>query len=345
MALTLTAAAQAQPDWRAVAVPYYSPRAFLQGQVEYWQAPRAHEFDQAAAALSVRVAAYCAVAQTDHGATGTPPTAARQAWQHALLAWSRLSVVPTGPLIQRRSAQRVDYAPVRPEQIRRAIERHPAGAADMERQPSAAKGFGALEHLLWPPARHAAPPCPYAAQVAADIAREASTLALALRPEGAAAPDESAAVAAMSEAVNQWIGALEKLRLQGLERPLREAQARGSSRPVFARAASGASYAERSARWQGLQALAVLPAGPAPAPGAGLVPLETYLRGKGLNPLADRLVQQVRAADTALRAAATAAPARLQAAARSLAALGALVEAEVAPALDIRVGFSDADGD
>jgi predicted lipoprotein len=335
--LLLSAAlpARAQADWRAVAVPYYGIPAFMQGQLQHWYAPRAGEFEQAAAALARSVKAHCA---------GGPLAAARQDWRDALLAWSRLSAVAVGPLIERRSAQRMDYAPVRPEQITRAIASRPANEADLERLPNAAKGFGALEQLLWPPAAGGLPACRYAALAAADIAREAAALNAAFGRAGATALDEAAAAEAMSEAVNQWIGALERLRMQSIERPLREAQARRRS-PVFARQASGTSAAERRERWQGLQALAVLQDGPAPQPGAGLVPLETFLRGKGLNPLADRLVRSVREAGEALQAAEAGAPARLQAAARRLATLGGLVEAEVAPALDIRVGFSDADGD
>jgi hypothetical protein len=61
------------------------------------------------------------------------------------------------------------------------------------------------------------------------------------------------------------------------------------------------------------------------------VPLETYLRGKGLNPLADRLRSAVAEAGTGLDSHA---PAALQAASRRLAGLKALVEGEVAPAAD-----------
>jgi len=72
------------------------------------------------------------------------------------------------------------------------------------------------------------------------------------------------------------------------------------------------------------------------------VPLETYLRGKGLNPLADTLRRSALQTGTGLGSDA---PATLQAGAKRLAALKHLVESEVAPALDVRVGFSDADGD
>lgn len=332
--------APAQTDWQAVAVPYYTPQAFAAGQLAHWYAPQARDFEQAAVALARAVRAHCA---------GDPPLAARQGWQQALLAWDRLSTVAAGALIERRSVQRVDFAPVRPEQISRAMGRtisHPTGhqsanPIDMAQVANAAKGLGALEYLLWTPAAPALPHCPYAEWVADDIGAEAAALARAFGQAGEL--DEAQAVAMMNEAVNQWLGAVEKLRMQGIERPLREAQDRRLARPVFARQASGASAAERAARWQALEALAVRGSAGAPAPGGGLVPMETYLRGKGLNALADRLVRAVRAAAQALRGAES--PARLQAAARRLATLKSLVEAEVAPALDIRVGFTDADGD
>jgi len=324
--------AQAQANWRAVAVPYYTPQAFAGGQRVHWYAPRAREFERAAIDLALAVHAHCA---------GGPPTAARQGWQQALLAWDRLSTVAAGALIERRSVQRVDFAPMRPEQVTRAISRQSGGSIDMEQVANAAKGFGALEHLLWTPAPTASPPCPYAAWVADDIGAEAAALAQAFGQAGEL--DEAQAVAMMNEAVNQWLGAVEKLRMQGIERPLREARDRHRARPAFARQTSGTSGAERAARWQALEALAVLGTAGAPPPGGGLVPMETYLRGKGLNALADRLVRAVRATSTALQGAES--PARLQTAARRLAALKSLVEAEVAPALDIRVGFTDADGD
>lgn len=336
LGLAASPPAPAQADWQAVAVPYYTPQAFAAGQLAHWYAPQARDFEQAAAVLARAVRAHCA---------GDPPLAARQGWQQALRAWARLSTVAAGALIKRRAVQRVDYAPVRPEQINRTIRRtlghQSAGPIDMEQVANAAKGLGALEYLLWTPASPALPHCPYAEWVADDISAEAAALARAFAHAGEL--DEPQAVAMMNEAVNQWLGAVEKLRMQGIERPLREAQDRRLTRPVFARQASGASAAERAARWQALAALAVQGSTGAPAPGGGLVPMETYLRGKGLNALANRLVRAVRAASQALQGADS--PARLQAAARRLAMLKSLVEAEVAPALDIRVGFTDADGD
>ena len=329
--------ALAQSAWRSVAVPYYDPQAFVLGLQIGWYAPRAHEFAQSAERLTQVTDAYCA---------GTAVAAVpREAWQAALLAWDRVGTVAVGPLVERRSARRIDF-PTRPELLARAIDSRPAGEADMERVGSAAKGFPALEKLLWPkPAAPGSAGCAFAVQVASDIGREAQALAAAFDAASRAELDDEHTVAAMSEAVNQWLGGLDALRLQGLEKPLHEQKTRGAAHLQFGRDASGASAAERGARWQALSALAVFEGSEAPALGAGLVPLEPYLRGKGLNPLADRLVAAVHKAGQGVEAARGNAPARVQAAARQLADLRALVESQVAPALDIRLGFSDADGD
>ena len=80
-------------------------------------------------------------------------------------------------------------------------------------------------------------------------------------------------------------------------------------------------------------------------PGTAPLPFETLLRGRGLNPLADRLVAATAQADAAMGAADPHQAAGVRAAAQALAALGTLVQDELAPALDERMGFSDADGD
>lgn len=319
-----------QTNWRQVAVPAYTPAAFVDGALRFWFVPRADEF----AAVASRLAA----ALRD----GCGP-AAQTAWREALLAWVRLSAVSIGPLIERRSARRIDFQPTRPASIEKAIAERPEGEAAFERIGSAAKGYAALEWLLWD---RAAPKtieaCAYALQLGLDIGREADALRTAFVALRDRERDDATVVALMGEAVNQWIGGLEQLRLQGIERPLHDARSRGRALPAFPRAASGMSAAERDARWAALRTLAVFDAPAAPVAGEGLVPLETYLRGKGLNPLADRL------RDTAARSGrglASAASPALQATARELAGLKRLVEGEVAPALDVRVGFSDADGD
>jgi uncharacterized protein len=323
--------ARAQTDWRRVAVPAYTPSSFVDGALRFWFVPRADAFARAATQLVEAL-------RTDCG------PAARQAWRETLLAWTRLSAIAIGPLLERRSARRIDFQPSRPASIERAIAAQPDGEAALERIGSAAKGFGALEWLLW--TRTTSASCAYALQLALDIAREAGALQAAFAAQRDRARDDEAVVAVMDEMLNQWIGGLEQLRLQGIERPLHDARSRSRSRgrgaPTFPRGPSGTSAAEREARWQALRTFAVFEAGAAPAPGEGPVALETYLRGKGLNSLADRLRSSASRAGSGLGSAE---PARLQAASRRLATLKHLAEADVAPALDVRVGFSDADGD
>lgn len=311
---------QAQSDWRRVAVPAHAPPAFVEGALRYGYQPRAAEFTRAAAGL---------VATLDGGCG----PAAQTAWRATLRAWVRLSAVAVGPLVERRSARRIDFAPTRPEQIERALARRPEGAAALEEIGSAGKGLPALEWLLW--RRTDAAACAYARQVAQDVAREAAALEAGFAALLAGPRNEAEVAATMSALVNQWIAGIEQLRLQGIERALQAGRR-------AARISAGSAAAERVARWEALRALAVFDGGAAPAAGAGLVPLETYLRGKGLNPLADRLRS---AALRAGRGLDESHPAVLRQAAGRLAALKHLVEAEVAPALDVRVGFSDADGD
>jgi predicted lipoprotein len=86
-------------------------------------------------------------------------------------------------------------------------------------------------------------------------------------------------------------------------------------------------------------------AAPPPPPGEGLITIETYLRGRGRNAEADALRRAVQEADPALQGLAIEAPDRLMKAAQALASLKHVLEDRVAPALEVSIGFSDADGD
>ena len=77
----------------------------------------------------------------------------------------------------------------------------------------------------------------------------------------------------------------------------------------------------------------------------GEATLAGSLRARGQGTLADALDAEVRDADLALRDLTTADRARLLAVAKRLAQLKYRVEEEVAPALGVSIGFSDADGD
>lgn len=340
-------AAAAQNVPANVAVPFYGPPAFVKGAYQYWYAPRANAFANEAAALPIAIERLC----NAHTAAATEPLQyARTRWQSAGLAWDALSAIAAGPLLQRRSARQIDFAPTRPELIARAVRLNPTDVQAMERVGTPAKGFPALEWLLWTqPVAPGSPACRYTVLAAREIEAEAKALAHAFGELAARdwAADEPAAVAAMSELLNQWVGGLERLRWAHMEKPLRSARTSSARNnvPAYPRAASGSTRQSWAAQWQGLRALAVASGNEAPAPGAGLVPLETYLRGRGLNPLANKVASAAVQVTRQLQAADPSDANRTLAAARAASGLKRLAEVEIAPALEVNIGFSDSDGD
>jgi predicted lipoprotein len=328
------------------AMPFYNPAQFMAGAWRRWYVPTAQAFAQRAQALADALAATC-VPTAD---AAQALSAARSAWGEAALAYTRLSAVSIGPLLKRRSTRQIDFTPTRPELIRRAIAAAPAELAALERIGTPAKGLPALEWLLW--AQPVAPDsaaCRYAALLGQQLLGEAQALAQAFDALAAAQPepdDEAAAqgaAVAMAELMNQWVGGAERLRWPSMDKPLKSAP-KGKA-PAYPRAASGLTAQAWSAHWQGLRTLAVASSDAAPQPGRDLVTLESYVRGRGLNPLADQWVASVHRVDQALAQARPDTAASVQAAARAVAGLKQLAEAELAPALNIRIGFSDADGD
>jgi predicted lipoprotein len=346
VALLAGGAAHAQSAASNVAVPFYTAGDFMRGAYRFWYAPQAAAFAEQAGGLPTAISAVC-----DAAADAATPKLeqARERWKASALAWDRLSGVQVGPLVQRRSTRQIDFTPTRPELIKRAIQTAPQDATAMESIGTPAKGLPALEWLLWTQAiAPATPACRYAVQVAADIQREADVLAkafaeLAARPPG---EGEQTQGPAMSELINQWAGALERLRWAEMEKPRLAGSAQGGRNAVaYARSASGQTAARWAAQWQALRTLGASQAAEAPRPGTGLAPIETYLRGLGRNEPADLLAQSVGKADKALQNVSPANRAGITAAGRSLADLKKLTEAEIAPALEVSIGFSDADGD
>ncbi|MGA0570856.1 imelysin family protein [Variovorax sp. VNK109] len=330
-----------------VALPFYGPPAFMQGVHKQWYGPRSAEFSAHAQALTQGIKAVC---QAAPGSESTALAQARETWKDTTLAWEKLVAVAIGPLIERRSLRQIDFMPTRPELIERAIRTAPADARAMERIGTPAKGLPALEWLLWTkPITPASPACRYAQMVVAEVQTEAQALASGFAALAARdwSEDEEAAVAPMSEFVNQWVGGLERLRWANMEKPLRAATTQGGTRkpPAYNRTASGLTAQAWAAEWEGVSALAAFRAGNVPQPGQDLVPIETYLRGRGLNPLASKLADTVRQTDAAMKGLTTAQNDRVLGAGRALSAVKRLAEAEVAPALEVNIGFSDADGD
>jgi uncharacterized protein len=288
--------------------------AALQALRRDWLRPQAAALVADAARLEEALRGYCA-------APGADLAAPRDAWRRALADWERLSAVSVGPLLEARTRWRIDFNPTRPRLIQRAIKAAPANAADMQLVGAPAKGFPALEWLLWTePARPRTPECAYAVQLAADIGREAAQIEKGFAQGGAT----------LSELVNQWVGGIARLHWKGMSRPLNVADTTGAA-PVFPRAASGATLVAWRAQWQALRALAV--------------PLDSLLRKHGKDKLSRELREALGRADAAMAALSGTGADEVQAASDELAGLRHLVESEVAPALGVSIGFSDQDGD
>jgi predicted lipoprotein len=339
-----------------IAFPYYTAEQVLTGLYTHQLPPRARAFESSALALVQATQAHC---------QGRVDKATLHAqWQQTLLGWQALATPAVGPLVQRRSQRQIDFWPVRPNLIDKALKATPRVLSDMARVGTPAKGFAGFEYLLaessaqgWQGDAHKGR-CAYAVLVAQGIAAEASALradfdVLAQRDwqvdeESADAEVRLAQTrAAFAEWVNQWLGGLERLRWLQMEQPLVKAQTAGKA-PVFPRQDWADNLADWRAQWEGLRAqalLADLQAAP-PVPGLTFVPIEALLYGKGQMQLAARWRQAIGAADAALGGLNPAShPTELEAVARKLKELTVLYQQGVAAALDVPLGFSDADGD
>lgn len=474
--LVMTWPTRAQTDWRNQAIPAYSVPTFVRMQDTHWYAPRVVEFVRRVEALKQTLDAHC-----DGNELVIP---VRQAWRDTLTAWDRLGTVAIGPLVERRTARRLDFQPARTELIEQAIGASAQNQLDMDQVGSAARGLPALEWLLWSspyqpvarqsrrsrptasaraatrakakakakvkasakspskpkasakgkraevwielpqfagsaqmleqlaqnlpdgfvqvslkttkkpaakpgkagkpsakPARRtakanrgrttrgraarvlAAPPppgwatsgasrtaqpgaCRFAQALVADMHAEAMALAEGFAKRLEAPVDERVVNERLAESLNQWVGGLEQLRMQALERPVLDmAPNNPRARPRLPRQLSGASALDRQARWSALRTLAVSEGLATPAPDTGLISIETLLRSQGRVDLADKLEEAAKEVDRTLEESLPNTPESLQAASRALATLGSLVSTEVAPALGVSMGFSDADGD
>lgn len=333
-----------------VAVPYYTPDHFVQGLYREVLSPKAKDFNRQTQKLQTSAHQFCAAS---NGETVERLAALRAAWSSTARAWDSLSAVSVGPVLKRRSQRQIDFSPTRPALIERAIQASPANSKDMERVGTPAKGFPALEWLLWTqPVQPHTPACSFAVQVAAELAREAVALDKAFADDTNRDWGDGESAAAMAEVVNQWLGGLERLRWAHIEKPLREAQSKSGTTtagkgtvPDFPRLAGNGTAASWAAQWEAISAVAIARSAQIPEAGTALVPLETYLRGRGLNPLASQLRQIVLQADQRMMGLAPGSPERLLTATRELAALKRFTEAKLAPALQVNIGFSDADGD
>lgn len=338
MALTQIHAQTAEP---VVAFPVYNAAHAMQGLHRHTLLPRAQAFAQAATALTTQTVAYC-------GGSASLPTL-RQQWTGTLVAWEAYSSVATGAVLERRSQRQIDFWPVRPALVERAMARAPKGEEAMQLVGTPAKGLPALEWLLWTrPAVPNTPACTFAHEVAQDVEREAQALVQAEARLAAQSWDDNAEASekGMAEWINQWLGGLEQLRWAQMEKPVKAAPP--NERPAFARLASGSDAASWQTQWKVLREQAgVTPAQrrAPPPPGEALVPIEAVLLGKGEMALAARWSAALAQADAAMASADPARSATVLSAANALKSLSLLFQNEVASSLDIPLGFSSADGD
>ena len=309
--------------------------AIVQAIYRDWMIPRSAELVAESAQLTRAAQDFCAASPQE---SETALNRVRREWNATLLAWERVSTVAIGPVLENRMQSRLDFTPTRPRMITKAVETAPSGASDMDRTGSPAKGFPALEWLLWTrPMQPSSPECRYAVQIAMEIEREAQSMEKAFRAAAVGVLDANAAKSALGDFVNQWVGGLDRLRWTEMVQPVqRAATAERKTAPEFPRGASGATAASWARQWATLRELAV---------GAGPGSFASMLRERGHGMVADRLAQSVEVANAGMKGLDTGDPEKVMASARRLTALKSLVEDEVAPALGLHIGFSDADGD
>lgn len=329
-------------DQGAVAFPIYSADHALQGIYTHHYPALWQTFAREAADLTQAAKQHCA--------NPAQPDALLQAWRRARLAWMAASHPAVGPVVTLRSQREIDFWPVRPALLQRALSSQPQSLAQMARVGGPAKGFPTMELLLSgaPAPTH----CPYHILIAQGIEAHAQDVNkafsdLATKDWNA---DDEAARNAFAEWINQWLGGLTNLSWQHIAQPLHKAQTAGTGQaPQFARRQIADNRADWLAQWSSLQAQARLTADTQrnpPVPGMALVPIEALLLGKGHIALAQRWAKAIDAVTSAMASLPERPTEReLQTLSQTLKTMTSLYQSDVAAALDVPLGFSSADGD
>jgi len=328
LSLGLVALCMAVSSQAATPAPPLTSGAAAQALYAQWFVPQSAQASGSAQQLHGQLQQYC------DGTSSLEKV--REQFTQASQDWERLSALAMGPQIEHRTARMVDFQPMRLPLLKAALRKAPKDLAAMETIGGPAKGFPALEHLLWADvATPKTPTCQYARLVAADLAQELKELQQANQ---AATHFTALDFESTAEFLNQWIGGVERLRWQSMEKPLRSATA---SKPAqVTRAASDGTLASWKAQWSSLRTLAIgNPQMPDNVSIARLVEVQGWQR------LADELRAAVQQADTALQAIDKVELSAIAPANKALSQLKHLVENDVALSLDITIGFSDADGD
>ncbi len=303
--------------------------------------PAYRDLAQEAAALRSAVDALC---------SERPSTSkladARVAWLATARTWRFVEAWPIGPMLERRSLPRFDFWPTRSQQIDAAVAQHAGGAAlALDTIGFSAQGLPALEYLLFsaqankPPIIASDSHCSYARRLAESFAAEADALSAAWGEWTArwSQPDAPAS-AALGDALNVLIGALERLRTRKLVKP---AAAAKSATPACDAWRSGATREHLLATMQGIER--VLRGGNSKR---GLLAL---LRGRGHLALAVRIETELERATSQLRGLPAQVPAAkrgaINGAVQAIGRLQSTLSGEVAEVLRVSVGFNETDGD
>lgn len=328
----------AMPAEKYPAAPVISPEQWMRAMADDLLVPGYTQLAAQARQLDRAVQALC---QTR---SATTLTQAQTQWRVVASRWRRLEALPIGPTLERRSLRRFDFWPTRPAQIEEAIAKAPRDAAAFADIGVSAQGLPALEYLLFEnPSKLAAEParCRYGASLARAFADETAALAPAWKTwrerwsKGDIDPKVSKA--ALTDAFNATLGALEQLRLRKLEKPT---QPRGKREPLFDAWRSGATRAHLLATFDGVRIVLT--------GGASDVGLSSVVRGMGLHPIAVRMENDVRTVAAALQSLPATPSQDLAAIKRATADIARLQEtlsSDVAKALNVMIGFNESDGD
>jgi predicted lipoprotein len=305
--------------------------AFDGGLYRLYFQPRARQFHFAAEKLHVAVVHLCA--------TGTQESlqSARQAWVDSMLTWESVAAIPFGPVLARHSVANIDFWPTRPPMIARATQEVPSSTTILRRTAVAARGLPALEWLLWAspdlvPAVKNPSACAYAAILAEDIEEEAKALKIAFASSEQAVDGKE--TGALSQLLNQTVGAVEALRRKRLLNPAMVGNPTG-----YARSWSSNVKLAWHVSWASIQSLLVNhPSSEAPT-------FEQILRSRDADEEAIRLREAVTDASRAVSAASPQDSESVKHAASALMRVRRILEHEVAMALDIPITFTEFDGD
>lgn len=337
--LTLSALLLAGAAHADTAAPRDATSRYVQYVLNDTLLPRYQQLAAANRALASQLQHSCA--RPDDAGLAT----VRQHWQQAYGSWMRVAALNWGPTAQLRSQRTIAFKPTRTALVDSAVSRSAAQEADVfDTTGTAAKGYTAIEYLLYRPAASLATPgvCAWLQRNADDIGEHSAELQrqwqrfAARISTGETADDLPSSQQALEEIIN--------LTLAGNNELHKELSRLASQKPELLsgqRSHSGKRLLQ--AQFDLLQQLLVggngkdfalaqlLAQGPQPA-------LAQQLRqrvaavGKGLAQLPANLVQVGRSG-------------KEKAAVQALAALLTLLEGPVADSLDITLSFNESDGD